>query len=154
VSAEPAAGRGEGRGGDIPDDVLDFAHRIFDLARDGAADELTAHLDAGLPVNLTNGQGDTLLILAAYHRHAPTVRVLLAHGADPNRVNDRGQPALGAAVFRQDTDAVRALLEAGADPHVGRQSGVVTAQVFDLPKMLALLSAVNGPTSPGVPSPG
>jgi len=80
--------------------------------------------------------------------------VLLAHGADPNRVNDRGQPALGAAVFRQDADAVRALLEAGADPHVGRQSGVATAQVFDLPEMLALLSAANGPASPGVPSPG
>ncbi|SCL72464.1 hypothetical protein GA0070606_6122 [Micromonospora citrea] len=121
-------------------ETLAFAHRMFDLARDGATDELAANVDAGLPVNLTNGKGDTLLILAAYHAHPETVAALLARGADHSRANDRGQTALAAAAFRSSGDAVRALLAAGADPHHGTPSAVETARFFDLPEMLALLT--------------
>ncbi|MFC4147784.1 ankyrin repeat domain-containing protein [Micromonospora mangrovi] len=120
-------------------ETIAFAHRMFDLARAGAAEELAGQLDAGLPVNLTNAKGDTLLILAAYHAHPETVAALLARGADPSRVNDRGQTALAAAVFRKDTRTVRALLDAGADPEHGSPSAVDTARFFDLPEMLAVL---------------
>ncbi|MFI7607709.1 ankyrin repeat domain-containing protein [Micromonospora sp. NPDC049366] len=119
--------------------TLAFAHRMFDLARAGATEELAAQVDAGLPVNLTNDRGDTLLILAAYHAHPDTVAALLARGADHTRTNDRGQNALAAAVFRSSADAVRALLDAGADPDLGSPSAVDTARFFDLPEMLALL---------------
>jgi hypothetical protein len=119
---------------------LAFLQDAFELAREGDVDQLTAYVDAGLPVNLTNGSGDTLLILAAYHRHAALVRALLARGADHARLNDRGQSALAAAVFRQDTEAVTALLEAGADAGLGRQSALATARVFELPEMQALLT--------------
>ncbi|RQX18985.1 hypothetical protein DLJ57_28700, partial [Micromonospora chalcea] len=101
---------------ELDDETIAFAHRMFDLARAGATEELAANVDAGLPVNLTNAKGDTLLILAAYHAHPDTVAALLARGADPARVNDRGQTALAAAVFRRQEAAVRALLDAGADP--------------------------------------
>ena len=87
--------------------VLELAARVFDLARFGHTDELAAYVDAGVPVDLTNDKGDTLLLLAAYYGHPETVAALLARGADPGRVNDRGQTALGAAVFRQSPDAVR-----------------------------------------------
>jgi ankyrin repeat protein len=120
-------------------ETLAFAHRMFDLARAGATDELAANVDAGLPVNLTNAKGDTLLILAAYHAHPETVGALLARGADPARSNDRGQTALAAAVFRRNAEAVRALLDAGADPEHGDPSAVETARFFDLPEMLTLL---------------
>ena len=50
---------------ELDEDVLRFAHQVFDLARDGATDELAAYLDAGLPVNLTNDKGDSLLIRQA-----------------------------------------------------------------------------------------
>ncbi|MFI5835674.1 ankyrin repeat domain-containing protein [Micromonospora sp. NPDC051300] len=127
----------------MPDELdaatIDFAHRMFDLARAGETAELAANVDAGLPVNLTNAKGDTLLILAAYHAHPETVSALLARGADPARVNDRGQTALAAAVFRQNAAAVRALLDAGADPDHGGPSAVETARFFALPEMLALL---------------
>ncbi|MET8834974.1 ankyrin repeat domain-containing protein [Micromonospora sp. NPDC004540] len=127
----------------MPDELdaeaLAFAHRMFDLARAGTTDELAANVDAGLPVNLTNGKGDTLLILAAYHAHPETVAALLARGADPARTNDRGQTALAAAVFRRNAEAVRALLGAGADPGHGNPLAVETARFFDLPEMLALL---------------
>ncbi|HYN94704.1 MAG TPA: ankyrin repeat domain-containing protein [Pilimelia sp.] len=113
---------------------------MFDLARGGHTAQLAAYVDAGLPVNLTNDKGDTLLILAAYHQRPDTVAALLARGADVDRVNDRGQTALAAAVFRQSGDTVTALVAAGADPHAGAPSAVDTAAFFALPEMVALLS--------------
>jgi len=120
-------------------ETIAFAHRMFDLARSGATGELAGQLAAGLPANLTNDKGDTLLILAAYHNHPLTVAALLEHGADPARVNDRGQTALAAAVFRKNADSVRALLAAGADPADGSPSATETAAFFNLPEMAALL---------------
>jgi uncharacterized protein len=119
--------------------VLELARRVFDLARSGAAEELADYVDAGVPVDLTNDKGDTLLILAAYHDHPDAVAALLARGADPGRVNDRGQTALAAAVFRRSEAGVRTLLEAGADPDAGGPSARETAAFFDLPEMTALL---------------
>ncbi len=120
--------------------VIELAGRVFDLARGGHTDELVAYVDAGVPVDLTNDKGDTLLILAAYHGHAGTVAALLERNADHARVNDRGQTALAAAVFRQSTDTVRHLLAAGADPDAGGPSARATAAFFDLPAMTDLLA--------------
>jgi uncharacterized protein len=119
--------------------TLAFAHRMFDLARGGVTDELAGYVDAGLPVNLTNDKGDTLLILAAYHDHPDTVAALLARGADHGRANDRGQTALAAAVFRRSAATVGALLAAGADPDAGSPSATETAAFFDLSEMADLL---------------
>ena len=69
-------------GSEIDPDIQAIAEKVFGFARGGQAAELDAYVDAGVPVNLTNGKGDTLLILAAYHEHLEAVRVLLAHGAD------------------------------------------------------------------------
>jgi ankyrin repeat protein len=125
---------------DQPDaDVIALAHLVFDLAREGDAASLAEYLDAGVPPNLTNDKGDTLLILAAYHGHSDAVRVLVEHGADVTRSNDRGQTALAAAVFRQSAPTVTTLLVAGADPAGGHPSAVETARFFDLPEMLTLL---------------
>ncbi|BCL17133.1 ankyrin repeat domain-containing protein [Micromonospora sagamiensis] len=125
---------------ELDDETLAFAHRMFDLARGGVTEELAGQVDAGLPVNLTNDKGDTLLILAAYHAHPETVTALLARGADHGRTNDRGQTALAAAVFRKSLPTVRALLDAGADPDHGTPSAAEVARFFDLPEMLALLA--------------
>ena len=119
--------------------VIELAGRVFDLARNGTTDDLRDYLAAGVPVNLTNDKGDTLLILAAYHGHPDTVAALLDRGADHGRVNDRGQTALAAAVFRQSEPAVSALLAAGADPDAGSPSARATAVFFELPAMVALL---------------
>ncbi|SDX82925.1 hypothetical protein SAMN05661080_01356 [Modestobacter sp. DSM 44400] len=130
----------EQQGGAIDPDVIELAGRVFDLARGGYTEELTAYLDAGVPANLTNDKGDTLLILAAYHGHPDAVAALLAHGADHSRTNDRGQDPLSAAVFKQSADTVRHLLAAGADPDGGQPSARATAAFFELPAMSALLS--------------
>ena len=119
--------------------VIELAGRVFDLARGGSTEDLAAYVDAGVPVNLTNDKGDTLLILAAYHGHPETVAALLDRGADHSRANDRGQTALAAAVFRQSTETVTRLLSAGADPDAGGPSARATATFFDLPAMTELL---------------
>jgi ankyrin repeat protein len=119
--------------------VIELAGRVFDLARGGHTDELAAYVDAGVPVDLTNDKGDTLLILAAYHGRPETVGALLARGADHSRANDRGQTALAAAVFRQSTETVTRLLDAGADPDGGGPSARATAAFFELPAMTELL---------------
>jgi ankyrin repeat protein len=125
-----------------PDEAaIAYAHRLFDLAREGGTAELAAAVDAGVPVNLTNAKGDTLLILAAYHQRGETVRELLARGADVHRLNDRGQNALVCAVFRQDEAIAAMLLDAGADPASGTPSALDTSRFFHLPQMTALLEA-------------
>lgn len=121
--------------------VIALAAKVFDLAREGDTDQLAAYVDAGVPANLTNDKGDTLLVLAAYRGHADTVVALLQRGADHSRVNDRGQTALAAAVFKQSDATVRALVAAGADPDAGRPSARATAQFFELPAMAALLDS-------------
>ena len=125
----------------IHPDVVELAGRVFDLARSGATEELGAYVDAGVPADLTNDKGDTLLILAAYHQHPDTVGALLDRGADHARVNDRGQTALAAAVFRQSAEGVERLLAAGADPDAGGPSARATAAFFQLPEMSGLLDA-------------
>jgi ankyrin repeat protein len=119
--------------------VIELARRVFDLAREGSTEELAAYVDSGVPANLTNDKGDTLLILAAYHGHPETVGALLDRGADHSRVNDRGQTALAAAVFRQSAETVTRLVAAGADPDAGGPSARATAVFFELPEMTGLL---------------
>lgn len=123
----------------LTDEELNLLRSMFDLARGGETEHLAAAVDAGIPVNLTNESGDSLLMLAAYHDHPDTVAALLARDADTARVNDRGQTALGAAVFRRSERSVTHLLAAGADPALGPRSALDIARFFDLPEMLALL---------------
>ena len=42
---------------ELPDETLAFASRVFDKARSGDTQTLSAYLDAGLPANLTNDKG-------------------------------------------------------------------------------------------------
>jgi ankyrin repeat protein len=124
-------------------DVAELAGRLFDMARAGEAEKLAAYVDAGVPVNLTNGAGDTLVMLAAYHGHPATVRVLTERGADVNRPNDRGQTPLAGAVFKAEDEVVRVLVEAGADPAAGAPSAIEAAAVFGRDEYLELFA---GPT--------
>nr|WP_204073898.1 ankyrin repeat domain-containing protein [Planotetraspora phitsanulokensis] len=123
-----------------PDPELEaFATKLFGLARAGETDALCAYVDAGVPVNLRNDKGDTLLMLAAYHGHAATVRALTARGADPDLANDRGQTPLAGAVFKKETEVIRALMDAGADPAAGTPSALDTARFFGSSDIVGML---------------
>lgn len=103
---------------------------MYNAARQGDKDLLTQAITAGLPPNLTNDKGDTLLMLAAYHGHADVVKFLLEHGADPNRLNDRRQSPLAGAVFKKEDDVIEALLDGGADPDYGSPSALECVSIF------------------------
>ena len=123
----------------LTDEQVDFLNSVFDLVRAGETATVAAFVDQGVPVDLTNAKGDTLLILAAYHEHPDLVAALLERAADPDRINGRGQTALVAAVFRQHEAIVKALLTAGADPALGSPDARATAAYFQLPAMVGLL---------------
>ncbi|SMF26396.1 ankyrin repeat domain-containing protein [Streptomyces sp. Amel2xC10] len=124
---------------EAPDpEVVELATKIFDLARQGRTEDLVSYVDAGVPVNLTNDRGDSLLMLAAYHGHADAVRALLARGAEADRINDRGQTPLAGAAFKGETEVTEVLLAAGADPEAGTPSAVDTARMFARTDLLEL----------------
>ena len=122
---------------EVPDgsDPVALANWLFDLARQGDAARLAAYVDAGAPVDLTDAEGNTLLMLAAYHDQPATVAALVERGADVEAQNRRGQSPLAGAVFKQADEVVRVLLEAGADPDAGTPSARQTAQMFGRPEL-------------------
>ncbi|MFI7385861.1 ankyrin repeat domain-containing protein [Streptomyces sp. NPDC049813] len=127
---------------EAPDpEVVELATKIFDLARRGETEALVGYVDAGVPANLTNDRGDTLVMLAAYHGHAEAVRALLARGADANRANDKGQTPLAGAVFKGEEGVIRALLDGHADPAAGTPSAVDTARMFGRTELVELFGA-------------
>ncbi|KZS87127.1 ankyrin [Sistotremastrum niveocremeum HHB9708] len=120
----------DGKISTLPDETLDFAAKVFDLARKGDKDTLETYLNAGLPPNLTNSSGNTLLMLAAYSGHAPLVRLLHSKGADVDRLNDRGQSPLAGAIFKGEDEVVKTLVELGADPTKGEPNARDAVKVF------------------------
>ena len=118
--------------------LLQFAAKVFNLARQGDTGTLAAYVDAGVPANLCNDKGDTLVMLAAYHGHPQTVSVLLERGADPDRPNDRAQTPLAGAVFKGERAVIEALMDGGADPTAGSPSAIETARLFGLHDLVAL----------------
>lgn len=110
--------------------AIALANALFAMARAGEAERIAAYLDAGAPLDMQNANGDTMLMLAAYHEQPATVRMLVGRGAALEIANDRGQRALSCAAFKEDVEACRALLEAGADPDGGTPSARQTVAVF------------------------
>jgi len=124
----------------LDQDAIELAHRILDLARDGSTVALADYLGSGIPANLTDPAGNTLLMLAAYHGHPDTVAFLVESGADLNRINDRGQSPLGGAVFKNFLPVVERLVAAGADPDVGTPSAMAIAGFFHRDEAIRLMT--------------
>ena len=122
----------------LPPEALDLASQLFDLALEGKTPELDQYITAGIPTNLTNSKGDTLLMLASYHGHLETVNMLLEKGSDANALNDRGQSIIAGAVFKWYDELVKALFEKGADVRLGQPNAVDSARMFKKEEYLRL----------------
>jgi ankyrin repeat protein len=96
----------------------------LDYVRAGQIEPLAPMLRAGLPVNLSDTKGNSLLMLACYHGHVEIARLLLLYDADVDRRNDRGQTPLGGVAFKGDTEIVALLLEYGADINADNGRGM------------------------------
>ena len=72
-------------------------------------------LDAGVPVDSVDGDGDTALRSAAYENITDVTRVLLKRGADVDKQSgDDHETALHVAVMFSNTDVIEVLLKHGA----------------------------------------
>ncbi|WP_250490056.1 ankyrin repeat domain-containing protein [Caballeronia sp. INML2] len=126
------------------DDMIAFASEVFDVARRGDALMLDALLNKGLPPNLRNDKGDSLVMLASYHGHANAVRVLLEHHADANLRNDNGQTPIAGAAFKGFREVIETLLEYGADVEGASPDGrtaLMIAAMFNRVEIVELLIA-------------
>lgn len=129
---------------DYEEETLALARKVFQFARAGDAAELESFLSRGLPPNLRNERGDTLLMLACYHGHVDAARVLLAHGADPEIINDAGQTPLAGAAFKGDEAVATLLLDHGVQVDNAGPNGMTPlmfAAMFNRVDMAKLLLA-------------
>lgn len=99
----------------------------MDLARQGRAAELVELVQRGLPVDVQDADGNTMLMLAAYRGHISAVRALIAVGADVDLRNARDQSPIAGALFKGEDQVVAELKAAGADLDAGTPSAKATA---------------------------
>lgn len=118
--------------------MQEFAHRLFNMAREGSLDLLN-YIDQGVNINLVNQDGQSFLMLAAYHGHADLVTALARAGADVNLLNDRGQSPLAGAIFKKEDAVVDALLDAGASATAGQPTAIDSARMFGREDLLGRL---------------
>lgn len=127
---------------ELDQQALNLVQSAFEAARSGQAIVLAELLERGVPANVRNQKGDSLLMLAAYHGHADAVSVLTQHGAELEAINDRGQTPLQGAAFKGDVEVVRRLLEAGASVDdrgaIGR-TPLMFAAMFDRVDVVTIL---------------
>lgn len=107
--------------------IIDIA---MELARTGQTGDLLDFLDHGVPVDMQDRDGNSFLMLAAYHGRDETVRALVARGADVDLRNARDQSPVAGAVFKGEDAVVRALVAAGANVDVGTPTARQAAEMF------------------------
>lgn len=120
----------------------EFQLLAFERARRGETHALAGMIRQGLPVNLCDRRGNSLLLLASYHGHLETARMLLKTGADADLRNARGQTPLGGVAFKGHLQLAELLLWHGADIHADNGGGITPimfASMFGRTEMVALL---------------
>ena len=121
--------------------AFDGRTAVHSAAKDGAAKNLAAMLQAGGNPNVQDRDGNTPLHLASrgsyaggFSDHPAAVRVLLQHGADLHRTNNSGETPLHVAVFTgvgaAHVGVIKALLDAGARPSAVDGNGLTALQRF------------------------
>jgi ankyrin repeat protein len=119
-----------------PDETARVVELAMHFAREGMTEELEGFVGHGLPADVQDADGNTPLMLAAYHGHAETVRMLVRRGADVDRRNNRDQSPVAGAIFKGEDEVVRVLREAGADLAAGSPTARQAAEMFERTDLL------------------
>jgi ankyrin repeat protein len=121
----------------------------------------TTLLESGASTGGEDAEGNSALMLAAWHGDAELVRRVLAGGGDVKHANANGATALHFAV--DDAAKVKLLLDAGADPNAADRAGITPLDLAvgrnDDGEVVALMLAHGGDAkrvdgSIGVATPG
>ena len=94
--------------------ALDPEAAMLKAAEDGSLGSILEFRDSGVPVNCSDEEGNSPLMIAVRAGHHGVVRSLYHLGADINYRNHAGETALGLAKASNSTDLVNSLQEFGA----------------------------------------
>lgn len=122
----------------------------LDLARNGETHILQNMIEHGLPINLSDAKGNTLLMLASYNNHLETAKMLLILGAEVDRRNDHGQTPLGGVAFKGYLAICHALVEAGSNINAdngGGRTPIMFAALFGRVAIVEYLQSAGAKTS-------
>ena len=95
----------------------------MNAACDGDVSKVVEMVEAGMPVDITDGVGWTALIRAAMNNRTDVVRCLLDKGADVNKQHPEAMAMLHFANIMNRTDAMRMLLEHRARKDIKDEHG-------------------------------
>ena len=124
---------------------------LFEAARTGRSDLISALTKAGVDVNAYDARGFTPLILASYNGHLDTVNILIAARADacvPDAV--QGNTAQMGVAFKGYDAIAERLLKVGCDVNARNRAGqtaLMTAALFDRTAQIEMLIAAGADRS-------
>lgn len=121
---------------------VELQQMALDFARSGDSETLRSMIEAGIPVNLSDTKGNTLLMLASYNGHPETVKMLLESNADTERRNDHGQTPLGGVAFKGYLEICKMLTESGAEIDAdqgGGRTSLMFAALFGRQEIVSYL---------------
>ena len=129
---------------ELDEATIRLATEIFNSARNGETEKLRGWLAQGLPPNMCNDKGDSLLMLASYHGHLGATQLLLEHGADPEMYNDNGHHPLSGAAFKGHLAMAELLVTHGASVNARSpddKTALMFAAMFDNAEIVEYLLA-------------
>ena len=120
----------------------------LDFARSGETSTLQSMLESGLPIELQDSKGNTLLMLSAYNGNYETSKMLISYGVDVNSVNDHGHSIIAGVAFKGYLDICKLLVENGAiiDNRFSK-SPIVFASIFGRREIVQYLQSINQTTT-------
>lgn len=99
--------------------------------------------DAVARSNVTKGEGNRALTVAASKGHTETVRLLIEAGANVNSEDAQGRTALQLAAFRKRLNTVKELLRAEAHVNITTKNGRNALQCVSVFKIWKLVDVMN-----------
>ena len=99
------------------------AQALFRAIENGDLGEFTRLVDAGVPLSVTNGNGETPLYFAAEKGQVEMAKLLIAKGADARALTPTGESVLHAASMIESSTLMSSLIEAGADKNLANRDG-------------------------------
>ena len=118
----------------------------LDFARTGKTEDLKAMLQSGMPLNLSDHKGNSLIMLASYNGNLETTVMLVSFGAEVDKKNDRGQTPLAGVCFKGYLDIVKVLVKAGANIYENNGMGttpIMFASMFGNSEIVKFLDEQN-----------